>query len=60
MNTDDPYPGASFTESAARQHLSAKCINWRPVDGLDALGDRLKMTILSICAADESKVPTGT
>jgi hypothetical protein len=57
MNTDDPGPGVSFTESAARQHLSARCINWRPVDGLDALGKRLEMTILSICAADESKVP---
>ncbi len=57
MNTDDPGPGVSFTESAARQHLPAKCINWRPVDGLDALAERLKMTILSICAAEESKIP---
>ena len=60
MNTDDPGPGVSFTESAALRHLSAKCIAWRPADGLDALRERLKTTIRSVCAAAESHVPTGT
>ena len=57
MNTDNPGPGVSFTESAARQHLRAKCINWRPMDGLDGLAERLQTTILSICAAEESRIP---
>jgi len=60
MNTDDPGPGVSFTDLARRRQLSAKCINWRPTDGPGALEERLRTTILTVCARAETQASSGS